>query len=255
MKRKFVFIWGDDVQPTIEALSAPKIEALRAHCRKLIARAEYYRQNPMQVVTIVEMAHLTDEDVPWAPFKKFGFWFKLVCHEKKKREYVLSFASPPEPEAPDGGSDEAAQSGPERRRRGAARPASVRRPPMATDKRSMSYKMAWSETKQGIEALYGSLWPPLRLSVQCMRDACGNTLSRTRPLLGEFVSRVAPILCGPSTSFRTSQECSDSGPEASLEPRLFGQNTGLHVLLYTLVWNDERIDWSADLFGTPAHGK
>lgn len=258
MKRNYVFVWGEDVQPTIETLSSTKIAALRAHCRALIARAEYYRQNPMLLLTIVEMPHLTDEDLPWAPFVKFGHRFKLVCREAKKREYVLNLASPPEPETPGPDSSGAAPGRRRRRARGVARPASVRRPPMASDKRSMSYKTAWNSTKQGIDALYGSLSPILRISVRLMKDARGNVVSQTRKLggsLSALATRAASMRRRICASFRTSHECAAHGPEARLEPRLLGQNTGVQLLLYTFVWNNETIDWNADLFGAPVHGK
>jgi hypothetical protein len=122
----------------------------------------------------------------------------------------------------------------------------------------MSYKKAWNSAERGIDARADLMWPPLNISVGLMKDACGTVLSLTRKLGGSLSALATPAasirrrICA---SFRTSHECAAHGPEARLEPRLFGQNTGVHVLLYTFVWNNETIDWNADLFGAPVHGK
>lgn len=259
MKRNFVFVWGPEVQAAVAALSAPKIAQLRACCIALIARAEHYRQNPMLLVRIVEMPHLTDEDLPWAPFKMFGMWFKLDCFEKGGRRYVLNFATPPEPEPPACAAPDA--SGPARgtksARRG-ARQARVRRPPKATDRRNLfiSYKTHWKQIWRSVDPPGGQLSSTLAHSLRRIAGVGGGLFGRMgvlRRRLGDFASSVAQATRRIRASFRFHPSLVGVrfGPEARLEPRMFGRDSGLPILLYTLVWDDEPVDWSAYLFGEP----
>lgn len=259
MKRDFVFVWGPEVQAAVAALSAPKIAQLRECCIALIARAEHYRQNPMLLITIVEMPHLTDEDLPWAPFKMFGMWFKLDYLEEGGRRYVLNFATPPEPEPPDciaqGAPERVRESRPARR---GARQARVRRPPRATDKRNLfiSYKTGWRKMWRAIDPLGGQLSSTFAHSLRRIAGVGGALLERIGVLtrrFGDLAASVAPATrrIRASFSFHPSLVGVRFGPEARLEPRMFGRNSGLPILIYTLVWDDQPVDWSANLFGEP----
>jgi hypothetical protein len=100
------------------------------------------------------------------------------------------------------------------------------------------------------------LWSTLAHSVRAMRDAGGSMSGRARAWadrLDDLRRGVAAALRKVCASFRPSAEPAARrfGPEARLEPRLFGQGAGLSVLLYTLVRDEPLIDWGANLFGEP----
>lgn len=233
MKRNFVFVWSPEVQPAIAALSAPKIAQLRAWCNRLIARAEQERSNTQQRAD--EARHGCDEESPWAPFQKFGYWFKLEFQEEP-RAYVLNFATPP-------AGQEVADQPKSRRVR-------ARKSAKSGDER-LGMWSAWRALRPAAKACFARVRLQVCRSAQLfvwwsLRQAnyVRNTIGGLCDMPLRMTRRMSSEPGGVAA--RVSR-----GPEGVLEPRLLGQNTGIAMLIYTLVWDDETIDWSADLFGAP----
>jgi hypothetical protein len=238
MKRDFVFVWSPEVQPAIAALSAPKIAQLRASCEQLIARAEYYRRNPDLTVRIAEVQQLRDDDLPWAPFEMFGLWFKLD-YQEDQRAYVLHLANPPR---------SAVRSKPK-----AARPSRMRKQAKIADERAMLVRLSDAPMSR-VRRLRRNLREPLARSVRHFFHYGAVAAAFARNSVGVLCDMQLRWASATRRVLVSSSSTPASGPrgrEAFLEPRLLGQNTGITMLVYTLVWNDEPIDWSADLFGAP----
>lgn len=239
MKRDFIFVWGADVQPVIATLSAPKITQLRASCDELIARAEHYRQDQSQLVRLAEMPHLIEKDLPWSPFEKFGYWFKLAYRDSQ-REYVLNLAPPPASTTP-------------AERPSARKAAAVRRRDRVRKRPSCSTERVArlaAELHDCAEALYGAVWPRLSDSLHYVCAARASFITFVGVLARSCTAlhaRLRRTIRAPAL-----QPAAAYAHQAWLEPRLMGREAGLTLLIYTLVRDDPPIDWSADLFGPPA---
>lgn len=263
-----VLIWTDEVQPALMALSAPKMKDLSNHCYLLMYRAEYFRQHPKQVICI-GVAPLQQDERPFAPFYRHGHWFRLEMTTNAyfgQREYALKFANMPPPDRPDVDDNDdthtfpAKAVKPGKKGQGArisAQAASVRKPRRkAAHERNVF--ISYVSYNIEMQAKFGSaIWTLLARSLHITRESVDYIWRRGL----EWAQHLDVCLHSVNTALRRIRALIEAESPGSatpvsrygrLEPRLFGQNLGVHLLLHTMVFEDP-IDWSADLFGVPDH--
>lgn len=264
---EYVLIWSEEVQPAVMALSAPKMIDLSDHCYALMYRAEYFRRHPQQIVCI-GVAPLQPQVLPFAPFFRHGHWFRLEMTTNEffgQREYALKFAKKPPPDQPDANNDDdtgaagkvSKSSKKEQTPRVSAQPAKISKP---RRKRSSKRNLFISYVPYNIEmqANCGSaIWTLLARSLHIIRESVDYIWRRGF----EWAQHLDVCLRSVNTALRRiralieAKSLSADTPVSRygrLEPRLFGQNLGVHLLLHTIVF-EEKIDWNADLFGVLDH--
>ena len=276
------FRWGQGVWQAVHAMPAPTMEALRdEECYSRMMDAENARKDAMIVLNVYAMEGLTLGDPWWAPFDFAGHTFQLQYKHGKIREYVLEFA--PTPLIPPGSpaweellkaclalNEKAKKRGKKRGGAKGALPAAGKRPPKQTDdKRSFTYVLyrlnetivtVAGELNHSLSQMLRPIRPKLLRSLVLVRRAhadvvnganrSGTALVQTSQ---EFASFTAKVL---SSLTRAREVAVKSfGPGASLEPRCVGQSTGLHILIYSWIRNDEPNDgalpsvWPTSWFG------
>lgn len=271
--KPYVFVWSRRVRPFVRTLPRPKMLDLRGHCYKLIERAEAALENqrgeragenPDPPIYCLGVEPLQEKDSPFAPFPRYGQTFRLRCTKNERfgqREYALVFADDTQPNSPDEDDDEGdaitlESSGKSKpAARGEARPARVRKPRKTTLKDLfISYK---SYNKEMSSRIRSAIWTRLARTVQITRTSAEFAwLSGLK--WADHLSVCRDCVNSARRRIRAMIEAQSLGVEAPvsrcgrLEPRLSGQNLGVHLLLYTMVF-EEPIDWSADLFGVPNH--
>ena len=283
-----------------EALKDKPAEYVRAVTDEANARmywAEAVVCGVFEVITIGRVGPLASFDKWWSPFRVGKQWFVVRYRDAFIREYELQPADGP---APDGGPSpliRRRQKTPPptniapRARRNRNDRKGVR---TAADAPSRQHEAAPKRGKKeknakrvAIELLERATWdlevlrhnldhrwrlldrtlsPRLLSSVERMKRSGGNIVRHLRVVVAPLVQaarRSLAIAKNTHHAFTTSRAKARAtfGPEARLEGRCAGNNTGLHLILNSWIWTETSpvdwsqwlfgVDWSANIFGVP----
>lgn len=266
---EYVLVWSEEVQPTVMALSAPKMIELAEFCYLLMYRAEYFRDHPQQIICrLGRVEPPKPEDVPFAAFPKHGHWFRLEMTTNSyygQREYALKFAKPPPTERPRADEDDDAgpASGPGGKvakgsKAGGGPQISAQAAKISKPRRTSALRNLFiSYIPDNLDAAGFLIWSHLARSIQLIRESANHMwrlgLERAQNL--DVCLQSVKAARGRIRALIEAQSLGAVTPVSRcgrLEPGLFGQNLGVHFLLHTMVF-EEQIDWNADLFGVPDH--
>lgn len=263
-----VLVWSEEVQPTVMALSAPKLIELSEFCYLLMYRAEFFRKHPQRIIIRLGRAEgINPEDLPLAAFRKHGHWFRLEMTTNSyygQREYALRFATAPPSEQPGADEGDDAGAGLETGEKTAKNSSgdgsyvSARAAKMSKPRRINALQNLFiSYIPDNLSAAGFLIWSHLARSIQLIRESA-NQMWRLGLEWAQNLDVCLQSINAARGTIRALIEAQSLGAVTPvskcgrLEPRLFGQNLGVHFLLHTMVF-EEQIDWNADLFGVLDH--
>ncbi|MGQ0533933.1 MAG: hypothetical protein ACT4OF_14770 [Caulobacteraceae bacterium] len=255
----YTLVWSEEVQ-TLPDISTNEVIELRKKALWRIELAEAALNGDSSVARFGAAAHA--EDIVWSQFQVGKYWFCIEFRAANIREYVVKLAGPPRPDdtPPPPGNLLA-----ERRTHDDL-------PSQARDSRSRKKDCDGSKSEfgRGAAVLWRFTRRTLNRNLTTSRTKFASKLIDTltkagvtyrnvsynmRNLsasLGEKIRRFVWTIAGGSSSFTRIGDLPTYlvGSNARLEPRCVGQNSGIHVLLYSWVRDEApAVDWNADLFG------
>jgi hypothetical protein len=275
---KYRFKWGDDILPAVKQMSAPEVTELREdECYTRIEDAESARNGENAALSVYAMEGFCANQPWWAPFDFGEHRFQLDYKDGAIREYVLVFARAPtippsseiwEPslKALLPSNDKSKKRG-RRGARGALAAAGKKHPKQTDDKREFTTLHMFVETLAAVAEelnrsrteLQRAIRPKLLRSVVHMKRARAgmvNSANEAATILVRMSQKSASLVSNVLSSLTRARDVAAQsfGPEASLEPRCVGHNTGLRILIYSWNRNDEPADaalpWPASWFGS-----
>lgn len=251
----FYVRWGADVDPYVRRLASQHINTLSAYCDGVAERVMASRAKK-GLPTITQLVDCTMvHELAHHRFRKFGFHFVLNETPNQRRnarkcEFVLNFVAAP---------TFAPQHMPQRLRRRQGKALSAN-PPKPKGKRRVSLRAAlgWLSARVRYE-LYNTVTAVIATTtsartlramaqhigtrVRTLRDMA-HKLWRRRPHVAFGSRRLNQLLT------RMSEPLTHASARAWLEPRQFGEQIGLPLLLYVLASNEQPIELDA-LFREP----
>jgi hypothetical protein len=232
---RFTLVWSEEVR-SLPDFSANEVIELRRKALWRIGLAEAALDSDPSIAQLGAAARIDDEI--WSNFAVGRYEFLIEFRPAKIREYWVMLA-PEGPPGEEGGGPGAL-----------ACDALVRR----------ANRLARRTAGRALRACRTLTdWIGARLATSSQRFAqavqsCRHEICLRASDLGESVRNLSSALASCADWFNRwrhlSVQYEGSPPDACLEPRCVGQNSGFHVLLYSWIGHEPPpVDWGADLFG------
>jgi hypothetical protein len=244
----FTLVWSEPVR-ALRDFSSNQVIELRTEAQRRIRMAEAALEPGLDAAAVA--ARIATALGP--AFAVGAYWFRIDFRQADLREYVVNLATPPVP-----------GDGPKPPGENCTNLAgqSVQRAP--AHRRRSSHAVIWQAIDASSEivsrakvTLRRPKLPSCR-KYQLMTRAfiarmvrnIQYSINNRREWLGRRSQVLTSALATSWISVTRIQEFASQyvSAEARLAPRCVGQNSGMHLLLYSWI-QDEPIDWSADLFG------